>query len=124
MPHRPDRGAVTVEAAIALGTLTVVTVTALGSIATVASSVRCIDAAREFARLAARGEPDRGRTVAMQLAPAAAQVDLTVVDDEVTADVSAAPIGLLPLRVSGRAVSVLEPGAAGAAPLPRPAGPS
>ncbi|NMI01253.1 TadE family type IV pilus minor pilin [Pseudonocardia acidicola] len=116
MDDRADRGAVTVEAAVALGTLAVVTVAALGSVATVASSIRCVDAARELARLAARGEPDRGRSIAAELAPSTATIELTVSGDEVTAVVNAAPIGLLPLRVSGRAVAVLEPGVTGAVP--------
>jgi hypothetical protein len=112
MPGRGDRGAVTVEAAIALGSLAVVTAAAVGSLAAIASSIRCIDAARELARLAARGEPERGRAVAAALAPSGATVELVVHDDEVTARVSAAPVDLLPLRVGGRAVAVLEPGVA------------
>jgi hypothetical protein len=115
MPGRADRGAVTVEAAIALGSLAVFTVAAVGSVAAVASSIRCIDAARELARLTARGEPERGRAVAAELAPHGARLELVVRDDEVTAEVTAAPVDLIPLRVGGRAVAVLEPGAAGPA---------
>lgn len=116
MRGRADRGAVTVEAAIALGSLAVVTVAAIGSVAAMASSIRCIDAARELARLTARGEPERGRAVAEALAPRGARLDLVVRGDEITAEVTAGPIDLLPLRVGGRAVAVLEPGATGHAP--------
>jgi len=56
-----DRGAVTVEAALALSTLVVFLALALGALAAVTESIRCVDAARELARLAARGEPERGR---------------------------------------------------------------
>jgi hypothetical protein len=111
-----DRGAVTVEAALALGSLAVVTALATGAVAAAGASVRCTDAARELARLAARGEPDRGRAVAARLAPPGAQVALTIRGDEATAEVTAVAVPALPVRVSGRAVAVLEPGA-----LPVPA---
>lgn len=112
MNGRADRGAVTVEAALALCSLAVVTVAAVGSVAAVASSIRCLDAARELARLAARGEPERGHDVARRLAPPGARIELATVGDEITVTVSAAPVELLPVRVGGRAVAVLEPGAA------------
>lgn len=116
-PPRPrrgrcgDRGAVTVEAALALCSLTVFLVVAVGSVATVAATIRCIDASRELARLAARGEPDRGRVVATELAPSGALLTLTGgAADTVVAEVSAAPLHPLPVRISGRAVAALEPG--------------
>lgn len=83
---------------------------AIGAVGAVAASVRCIDAARELARLAARGEPDRGREVAGRLAPSGARIELVVRGDEVVAEVTAPPVPPLPLRVGGRAVAVLEPG--------------
>lgn len=83
---------------------------AIGAVAAVAASVRCIDAARELARLAARGEPDRGREVAGRLAPSGARIELVVRGDEIVAEVTAPPVPPLPLRVGGRAVAVLEPG--------------
>ena len=112
-PPPADAGAVTVEAALALGSLVVFLAVAIGSMSAVASSVRCIDAARELARLAARGEPERGRAVAALLAPLDARIELVVRGDEVVAEVSAPPVSPLPLRVGGRAVAVLEPGAGG-----------
>lgn len=84
---------------------------AIGAVAAAAASVRCIDAARELARLAARGEPDRGREIAGRLAPSGARIELVVRGDEVVAEVTAAAMPPLPLRVGGRAVAVLEPGA-------------
>ena len=104
-----DRGAVTVEAALALGSLAVVTALALGALTAVGASVRCTDAARELVRLAARGEPDRGRAVAARLAPSGARIELTIRGDEATAEVTAAPVPALPVHVVGRAVAVLEP---------------
>ena len=106
-----ERGAVTVEAAIALGALTLVVLAALGSLSAVAAAVRCGDAARELVRLAARGEPERGREVAARLAPAGAAVRLTVTGDEVRGEVTAEPVPLLALRVGGSALGILEPGA-------------
>jgi Flp pilus assembly protein TadG len=52
-----DRGAVTAETALALPTLAVVAaaLVALGHVAV--AQLRCVDAARAAARLAARGEP-------------------------------------------------------------------
>ena len=108
--RRSDRGAVTIEAALALCSLTLVAALALGAIGAGAASVRCTDAARELVRLAAHGEPDRGRTVAAHLAPAGARIELTVRGDEAVAEVTAAPVRLLPVHVVGRAVAVLEPG--------------
>lgn len=99
---------------------------ALGAIGAGVASVRCTDAARELVRLAARGEPDRGRTVAARLAPAGARIELTVRGDEAVGEVTAAPVRPLPVHIVGRAVAVLEPGIvlagggvqAGAAPPP------
>jgi len=101
---------VTVEAALALCSLVLFLAVAVGAIASVAASVRCIDAARELARLAARGEPDRGREIAGRLAPAGARIELVVRGDEVSAEVTAPAVPPLPLRVTGQAVAVLEPG--------------
>ena len=109
--HR-DRGAVTVEAALALCTLAVFLAMAVGAIAAAGASIRCVDAARELARLAARGEAERGRTVAAQLAPAGARLDLRADGDLVVAEVSAELLRPLPVRIGGHAVAALEPGAA------------
>lgn len=111
-PER-DRGSVTVEAALALCGLAVFLVLAVGAIVAVTAAVRCTDAARELARLAARGEPDRGREIAAALAPAGAHLVLTggaLTDDPLVAEVSTEPLAPLPVRVRGRAVAAPEPG--------------
>lgn len=100
------------EAAIALGTLVAVTLAAVGAVLTVVASVRCVDAAREAARLAARGEPERGRAAAADLAPSGAAVELVVDGNDVRVVVRAQPVRPLPLQVSGRAKAALEPGVA------------
>ena len=107
-PLADDAGAVTVEAALALCALTVFLVLALGALVAVAQTMRCADAARELARLAARGEPDRGRAVAGRLAPSGARLELTREGDTVTALVSVQLVSPLPLTLNGRAVAALE----------------
>jgi len=83
---------------------------ALGAVAAVTQSVRCVDAARELARLAARGEPGRARAVAAQLAPRGAQLALGRDGDTVSAEVTAPLLRPLPVTVGVRAVAAVEPG--------------
>ena len=109
-PGRSDRGAVTVEAAIALGMLVTFLALALFALAAMAAQVRCVDAARELARLAARGEPERGRVVAAQLAPDGARLELVRTGDTIASEVSAQLVAPLPLRIAGRAVAAVENG--------------
>jgi hypothetical protein len=106
----PDRGAVTVEAALAMCSLALFLALAIGAITAVAASVRCVDAARELARLAARGESDQGHAVAARLAPAGAALSLSQDGDLVVATVSASLLRPLPLNVEGHAVAAVEPG--------------
>ncbi len=117
--RKPDRdaGAVTVEAAIALGAFVTVLALALGAISAAIDQLRCIDAAREAARLVARGDPDRARDAAARIAPASANVAIAVTGDTIQVDVSAKPVnGLLPgLWLHAAAYAVAEPGAAGEA---------
>ena len=110
-PER-DAGAVTVEAAIALGAFIAVLALALGAISAAIDQLRCIDAAREAARLVARGESDRARTAAAEIAPASANVAITVHGDTIQVDVRAKPVnGLLPgLQLHGAAYAIAEPG--------------
>lgn len=115
--RKPDRdaGAVTVEAAIALGAFIAVLAMALGAISAAIDQLRCIDAAREAARLVARGEPARARTAATQIAPTSADVMITVRGDTIQVDVRSKPVnGLLPgLQLHGAAYAIAEPGVAG-----------
>ena len=106
-----DRGTVTVEAALALCSLVVVLALVLAAVSAVAAQLRCVDAAREAARLTARGEQDRAEELARRIAPHGAVVAVTVRGDEVIARVSANPVaGLLPgVEVGAEAAAVLEP---------------
>ena len=109
--RRGDAGMVTVEAALALCALVAVLGMALGGIAAVTDQLRCTDAAREAARLTARGEQDSGRAAAARIAPRGAEIEIQVDGENIAVAVSAAPIGLLPgLRLTGQAYAVAEPG--------------
>jgi Flp pilus assembly protein TadG len=106
-----DRGAVTVEAALALCSLVVVLALILAAVSAVAAQLRCVDAAREAARLTARGEPGRAEQLARQIAPGGAVVTVIVRGDEVAVRVAANPVaGLLPgIEVEAEAAAVMEP---------------
>lgn len=84
----------------------------LAGISAVAAQLRCVDAAREAARLTARGEQARGEELARRLAPQGAVVQVSVRGDEVTARVSADPVvGVLPgIEVAAQAAAIVEPG--------------
>jgi hypothetical protein len=83
----------------------------IGALVTVAAAGRCDDAARELARLAARGEPDRGRAIAAQLAPTGARIELSDDGSTVTSTVTA-ELRPFPIRIGSKAVAALEPGVA------------
>jgi hypothetical protein len=101
-----------VEAALALSSLVAVMVLVVAAVAGAGAQLRCLDAAREAARLVARGEPDRARQVAAAIAPRDALLRIQVSGDQVDAEVSAAAVPGLPgLSLSARAIGVLEPAA-------------
>ncbi|WP_051177775.1 TadE family type IV pilus minor pilin [Nocardia concava] len=99
----------TAEAAIALAALVAVVVLGIGALLAVSAQVRCVDAAREAARLAARGDTAEAVTAGSRVAPPGARVELRTEGDLVVADVSA-PAILLPLTLHAAAVAVREPG--------------
>jgi hypothetical protein len=88
--------------------LVVVLVLCIGAIAAVAAQIRCIDAAREAARLAARGDPS-AVAVAQRVAPTGAGVAVRSDGGYVTATVTVAATGLPGLTVSAEAVAAVEP---------------
>ncbi|WP_228832943.1 TadE family type IV pilus minor pilin [Nocardia brasiliensis] len=107
-----DSGSVTVEAAIALATVIVAVVLCLGALLAASTQVRCVDAAREAARLAARGDEANALTAAHRVAPPSADISLRIEGTYVIARVTArAP--LLPLlTLHADAVATREPGSA------------
>lgn len=96
----------TVEAAIAVCALLVFMGLAAAGLAAVTEQMRCTDAAREAARLTARGERQRGEEAAGQIVPDA-NVVIHVQADAVKVVVSKR--GPLGLPLSARAFAVLEP---------------
>ena len=81
----------------------------VGGLSAVGMQIRCIDAAREAARLAARGEGDTATATARRIAPPGAVVHLGQDGDWVVARISAAT--MLPgFAVSAEAAAVAEPG--------------
>jgi hypothetical protein len=109
-----QEGMVTVEAAIALASLTVVLLLSVGAVLAAAVQVQCIDAAREAARLTARGAGDRAVSAAEQVAPEGAQVQVRSSGDTVVVTVRATSRLLPGLDLRGEAVAVLEPDVASA----------
>lgn len=112
VPERRDRGAVTVEAAIALCALLVVFGVVLGGISTIVSQLRCTDAAGAAARTLARGQWRATGSLVDTLASTGARLTVRTEGRAVTVTVSAEPLGgLLPgLQPRGVAHALLEPG--------------
>ncbi|WP_297626422.1 TadE family type IV pilus minor pilin [Nocardia sp.] len=99
----------TVEAAIALAALVAVLVLCIGALLAVSAQVRCVDAAREAARLAARGDGARAVPAAQRMAPPHAVITVRTDGELVVASVSVRS-PLLPLTLRAEAVSAREPG--------------
>ena len=97
------------EAALAIASLVVVLLLCVAGITAVAMQIRCVDAAREAARLAARGD-GAGAVAAGSLAPAGASVELRRDGDYVIARVSGRSPVLPGIVIVGEAVSAAEHG--------------
>lgn len=94
---------------MAIATLVVVLVLCLAGITAVSMQVRCVDAAREAARLAARGDDGVSVDVARRIAPDGAQIQLRRDGDFLVATVVAHSKVLPGLAIASRAVAVVEP---------------
>lgn len=91
--------------------LVIVLVLGASAITAVVDQLRCTDAAREAARLLARGEPERAESAVRSIAPAGANLTVRTDGDTVHVEVSGSPtVDLLPgLHLTARAFAVLEP---------------
>ena len=76
----------------------------------VSMQVRCVDAAREAARLAARGDDSSAWTAARNIAPDGAAVQLRREGEFVVATVTATSASLPGVTVAAQAVAAVEPG--------------
>lgn len=106
---------VTAETAMVLPVLLALTTALVWLVSLGIAEVRCLDAAREAARLVARGDDDQAREVARQAGPDGASVVIEESSDLVTVTVSVAARPNLPLlghlpavSLSARAVSAAE----------------
>lgn len=104
-----DAGFGTVETALAIVTLLAVLLLCAAGVTALSLQIRCIDAAREAARLAARGDP-RAVAGAAAVGPPGAVVEVRQDGDYVLARVSGRAPLLPGLVISGRAVAASEPG--------------
>lgn len=119
--RRTDRGFVTAETAVVLPTLMLLVGVLVWGVLAASAQLRCVDAAREGARAAARGDP-QGTVLALAraAAPKGAEISVSGSGETVVVRVSAvsrAPGGLgglLSLPVSATAVAAREPGPRGA----------
>ena len=112
---------VTAETAIVLPVLLLVLAAAVAAVVVVGAQLRCIDAAREAARAAARGDTAAEvRQIAARAAPGGATTAVHPVGSTVTVTDTAPvrPLGpvLRRVRVTASATAELEPGAGPAAP--------
>jgi Flp pilus assembly protein TadG len=110
-PPGHDGGMVTVEAAVSLCAFVTVLAMVLAGTSMVLDQLRCTDAAREAARLVARGEQDRVGDAVRRIAPDGATVAVRTVGDGIEVSVrDPAAGGLLPgVRVGADAYAVPEP---------------
>ena len=104
---------VTVEAAIAIGSLVAVLAVVLAAVGAVVAQVRCVDAAGEAARRASRDDAAGAQALARDL-PSGTEVRVEPEGDLVHVVVRVPPLGgALPgLRVTAEAVAAREPAVA------------
>lgn len=100
----------TVEAAFGIAALVVVMVLCVAGLTAVSMQVRCVDAAREAARLAARGDDRSAAEVGREASPQGASVQIRRQGELVVARVTAKSALLPGLTIAAEAVSVVEPG--------------
>jgi Flp pilus assembly protein TadG len=110
---------VTAETAVVLPVLLFVLAGAVAAVTVLGAQLRCVDAAREGARAAARGEDVATvRGLVLRAAPDGASVSVTRNGEDVRVGVSSriAPLGAVPLdiEVSAEATARLEPAVLGA----------
>lgn len=110
---------VTAETAVVLPVLLLALAGAVAAVTVVGAQLRCVDAAREGARAAARGDDIATvRVLASRAAPAGMDVSVVRAGEDVRVAVSGRirPLGPVPLDVdvSAEAVARLEPAVLGA----------
>ena len=84
-------------------------VVCMAGLTAVSMQVRCVDAAREAARLAARGDDEAAERAARTVAPEGAVLDLRRDGDFVVATVTSRSALLPGIEIAARGVSAVEP---------------
>lgn len=89
--HKPsEHGAVTAELAILLPAVLALFFVALWAVGAVITNIRCIDAARDTARAAARGEPPASaERIGQRSAPSNASITIARSGNDITVEVTA-----------------------------------
>jgi hypothetical protein len=95
---------------VGIAALVAVLVLCLAGITAVSMQVRCVDAAREAARLAARGDNRSAVAAARGIAPGGAVVRVRRDGEFVVATVTARSDLLPVLAISATGISAVEPG--------------
>lgn len=95
---------------MAIAAIIVVLMLCAAGLSAVAMQVRCVDAAREAARLAARGDDRSATEVARGIAPSGAAVVIRRDGALVVATVTVRAALLPGLTIAAEAVSAAEPG--------------
>ncbi|MDH6465930.1 Flp pilus assembly protein TadG [Micromonospora sp. A200] len=117
-PAGRDRGSFTAELAAGLPALLLLLLAGLTAVDAVTTKAACLDAAREAALAASRGES--GTAAGTRIAPPGADVSVTVDGDRVTVTVRA-PVRTLGARLpritaAATTVAAVEPGSPAAHP--------
>jgi len=88
--------------------LVAMSVLCIAGLTAVATQVRCVDAAREAARLAARGDRASAEAAVRAVGPAGADLRLSADGGHVTARVSASAVLLPGVVISADAIAAAE----------------
>lgn len=93
---------------MAIAALVTVLVFCLAGLSAIVGQIRCVDAAREAARLAARGDHAAAQAVVQAIAPPSALLRIWGNGEFVVADVTADHVLLRGISLSARAVAINE----------------
>ncbi|EFV12278.2 hypothetical protein HMPREF9336_02897 [Segniliparus rugosus ATCC BAA-974] len=100
---------VTVESAIGLASILFVLFGSALALLAVGDHIRCVDAAREAARLAARGDLGHARSTAQRIGPRGAEISIDEGADSVVATVTFKAPLLASVDLGAQAVAAIEP---------------
>lgn len=104
-----ERGMVSVEAAFAIASIVAVLVLGIGAVLAIGTHLRCVDAARETARIAAHGDASGALSAGRSVAPAGAEISIGGRGDRVVVTVHATSPVLPGVDLGAEAVAVREP---------------